>query len=232
MTSLPLLTSKGIPFLVENWLGESHGKRKLKNSPSMEFPFIIFLSLLPSPRSPLSAQYIWYLGRMSISVVTPHLPFPSFTKNNRWWKLISLFPSPARETLIYFLCCVGNTEDESYYSGWDPAESAPCSTAVRSQAPNHCESQALLSPSWATAPGSGRHFDVSVLLNISFLLRTFCVSSGGIRHSYLCRAHRDMLRHLPVCNSPGDSREANVCARSIMYGSADFYFFFFFQNSF
>ena len=96
-------------------MGNSHGKLKLKNSPSMEFPFIIFLSLLPS-RSPLSAQYNRYLGKASISVVTPHLPFPSFIKNNRRSKLISLFPGPAQETLIYFVLCVGNTEDESCYS--------------------------------------------------------------------------------------------------------------------
>lgn len=88
--------------------------------------------------------------------------------------------------------------------------------------PNRCKIQALLGPSWVAAPGSGREFDVLVLMNISFLLRTFCISSGGIRGSYLCCTHRDVLSHLPICNSTGDGREANVCARSVMYGSADF----------
>lgn len=56
---------------------------------------------------------------------------PPSIKSNRWWKLISLFPSPTQETLIYFLLCVGNTKDESYYSGWAPTKSPPCSTTGR-----------------------------------------------------------------------------------------------------
>ena len=40
-----------------------------------------------------------------------------------------------------------------------------------------------------TAPGSGSEFDVLVLMNISFLLHVFSISSGGISCIYL--THRD-----------------------------------------
>lgn len=114
-----------------SWKQEAgtHKKLKQKNYPSMKFPSSIFPILLPLPRSPLSAQDIWCLGRASISVVTPHLL--SFIADNRWWKLISLFPCPTQETLIHFLLHGGNTKVESYYSGWIPPKSPPCSTSVR-----------------------------------------------------------------------------------------------------
>lgn len=116
---------------------------------------------------------------------------PSFIKDNRWWKIISLFPGPTQEILIYFLLHVGNTKVKSYYSGWIPTKSPPCSSSVRTwsfirpqttaQSRHSCDHHSH--SSWL------RQFNLLVLMNISsFCTHTFC-TSGGIRCICLCHTH-------------------------------------------
>lgn len=93
------------------------------------------------------------------------------------------------------------------------------------QTPNHCKIWVLSdhpeSQLWAQV------VSLTFWCQWTFLLRAFYIPSSGIRCICLCHARTDVLSHLPICNSTGDSRAANVCAGGIMCGSADFL-----QNSF
>lgn len=81
----------------------THKKLQQKNYPSMNFhprssPFCC-LCQDHHCQHKISGKGKYFCSHSTSSL-------PSFIKDNRWWKIISLFPGPTQETLIYlFVAC-------------------------------------------------------------------------------------------------------------------------------
>lgn len=156
----------------------------------MKFPIV-----LPrcTPFSKISAVSTIHLvpgkDKCFCSPSTSSLP-PRITENRRW-QLIASFPSPAQETLIYFLLCVENGR----WIGW--CRTNPCEVPSLLQ---HREEEALCQ---TPAVAQSRHLcdhlkpqllDWVVILmfwcNISVAHLSWSVSSDGISCIYQHHAHR------------------------------------------
>lgn len=135
---------------------------------------------------------------------------PSSIKDNRWWKLISLFPGPTQETLIYFLLHAGNTEGESLFR-MNPYKVTSllhqCEDMALYQTLIHCRLQALydhhrsqLLAQVVQCFGADEHFFCLTHLFYFFLWDWV----------HLSAPYTHILGHLPSCNPVGD-----VCARSM-----------------
>lgn len=193
-TGLPLWSPNEVVFFFfsvrKRWGGKSHERLKLKNSPSMKFPFVFPRC---TPFSKISAVSTIHLvpGKDKCFCSPSTSSLPPHIKKNRRWKLIASFPSPGDSDLLFAVCWEWQmnrmTQDESL---WSPLLApAPWGGGTLPN-PSRGTIQAPLWPSWAAAPGWGSEFDILVLMNISVAHLSWSVSSNGISCIYQCHTHR------------------------------------------